>query len=351
MTARFAMHIPVALRRWSRALRSAAAAVGLAHATLGGCARDGVHHDRDTLLGLDEFFTVPQENPLTHRKVQLGCRLFFDPLLSADRSVSCASCHRPEHAFADTVARSRGVYGRTASRNTPSLLNVAYARFLSWDGAAASLEEQALRPIHNPLEMDLPLPVLVERLRAQPEYRRAFHAAFVDDDISATLVARALASFLRTLRAGGAAVDRYRAGDATALSAAARHGFEVFAGKGRCTSCHLGPMLSDDAFHNTGVSWGTGDSGRFMLSGSEHDGGVFNTPSLRNVARTAPYMHDGSMRTLEDVIEFYDRGGQPNPRLDRDIEPLRLNTQEQRALLTFLKSLTGSPADWTRPCR
>lgn len=297
-------------------------------------------------LGLDEFFPVPEENQLTPAKVELGRRLFFDPLLSADRRVACASCHRPEHVFADNAPRAVGVYGRVGKRNAPSLLNVAYGRVFFWDGRVDSLEQQVLRPIQDSLEMDLALDQLVARLHSDSNYRAAFRRVF-GRDVTEGHAARALASYLRTLRSGDAPIDRFRAGDTTALSPDAQLGLRLFVGRANCAACHSGPIFSDEDFHNTGVSWGSGDLGRFAVSGDETDRGAFNTPSLRNVACTAPYMHDGSMRTLDEVIDFYDRGagvgGQagvpPNRYLDPELRPLRLASREKAALHAFLKSL------------
>ncbi len=297
-----------------------------------------------TPLGLDEFFPVPEENPLTQEKIELGERLFFDPLLSADRSISCASCHLPERAFSDSVALSRGAHGRTGTRNAPSLLNRAYARSLFWDGRVETLEEQVLHPVHDPLEMDLPLEEMLSRLRRHPRYPAAYRRAF-REGVTAENTAHALASYLRTLRSGDSPVDRYRAGDQTALSAEAQRGFTLFLGKANCTACHVGPNFTDETFHNTGIAQGSGDVGRFAITGVESDRGAFKTPSLREVERTAPYMHDGSLATLEEVIEFYDRGGTPNPHLDPEIRPLRLTEEEKRSLQAFLRALSTERPD------
>jgi cytochrome c peroxidase len=295
-------------------------------------------------LGLDLFAPVPAENPLTRGRVALGQQLFFEPMLSADGRVSCSSCHRPDHAFSDTAPVSLGAHGRTGQRNAPSLLNAAYREAFSWDGRARSLEEQVLRPIRDSVEMDLPLGELEVRLRAQPSYRRAFRREFGDDP-TPPAIGLALASYLRTLRSGDAPIDHFRAGDTLALSALARRGFQLFTGKANCSVCHVGPLLTDDDFHNTGVAWHDGaflDVGRGAITGLSEDRGRFKTPSLRNVAITAPYMHDGSKRSLEDVVDFYDTGARPNPDLDPLIQPLLLTADERRALVAFLRSLTSA---------
>jgi cytochrome c peroxidase len=297
-------------------------------------------HRPRTPVGLDEYFPVPEDNPFSSAKVALGKRLFLDPLLSADRTLSCASCHRPAQAYADSTPSSRGVDAQQTRRNAPSILNRAYGQSLFWDGRAPSLEEAVVQPIENPAEMALPLATLVERLQRDRGYRTEFARAF-PDSVSARNVARALASYVRTLRSGDAPIDRYLRGDRSALSAEAEAGMRLFNGKANCVSCHVGAIFSNEKFHNTGVSWGSGDAGRSAVTGREEERGRFKVPSLRNVVLTAPYMHDGSIATLEAVIEFYDRGGTPNPNRDPEIHALSLTLLEKRALLEFLKSLTG----------
>ena len=292
-------------------------------------------------LGLDLVAGVPETNPLTAPKVDLGRKLFFDPELSSDRSKSCATCHRPDRYFTDGRERPLGVDDREGRRNVPSVLNVAYGRAFFWDGRAASLESQVLEPIGGRDELNLGRDELVRRLEARPDYRDGFRDAFGDPGVTPARVARALASYLRTLRSGDAPIDRFLSGDGTALSPEARRGLRLFTGRANCGVCHLAPLFTDHQFHNTGVSWGSGDVGRFRVTGKEADRGRFKTPSLRNVAMTAPYMHDGSLGTLEAVIEHYERGGTPNPRLDEEIRPLELTAVEKRQLLAFLESLTG----------
>jgi cytochrome c peroxidase len=295
-------------------------------------------------LGLDLYARVPADNPLTRERVELGRRLFFDPSLSAYGRVSCASCHIPERAFADTLPTSAGVYGRAGRRNAPSLLNVTYRSPLFWDGRAARIEEQVLLPLQSETEMDRSLEALVRGLADRSEYRSAFQRAF-QREVNAEDVARALASFVRTLRSGGSAVDRYRNGEGGALTEEARRGFALFNGRAGCSRCHAGPQLSDGDFHNTGMTVGSADPGRFAVTGDMKDLGAFRTPSLRDVAITAPYMHDGSLDTLEAVIDFYDGGGRANANLDPLIRPLRLTDSEKRDLVSFLEALTGSGAD------
>ncbi len=282
-------------------------------------------------LGLDAFMPIPPENPLTPKKIALGKKLFFDKRLSRDQSLACASCHLPDNSFTDKKPVSVGVFGRTGNRRVPSLLNRGYGRAFFWDGRLSTLEEQVVQPIVNPKEMDLALDEAVERLR--PEVN------------SAEQLANALASYVRTVLSGDSPYDRYIAGDTNALTEQQREGLDVFRGKGNCTACHIGPNLTDELFHNTGVGWKDGkfaDPGRYVVTGNEKDMGAFKTPTLRNVTELGPYMHDGSLSTLEEVIEHYDGGGTANPNLDIDITPLNLTPQEKRALVAFLHALTGA---------
>lgn len=303
-------------------------------------------------LGLDAYIPAPADNPLTRAKVQLGRKLFFDKRLSLDRTISCATCHDPARAFTDGRPLAVGVAGRTADRRTPPLLNRAWGQSFFWDGRAGSLEQQALQPIANPKEMGLTVEGAVARLRREPEYEAAFQAAFGVAPDAASL-SRALASYVRTILAGDSPYDRYVAGDPAALSAEARLGLQLFRGKANCAACHVGPNLTDERFHNTGAAWREGrwtDRGRAAVSGDESDLGGFKTPPLREVARTAPYMHNGSLASLEDVIDFYDRGGQRNPRLDPEMRPLHLSPAEKRAVAVFLLSLSGTVREgWGEP--
>lgn len=291
-------------------------------------------------LGL-EARIVPKDNPLTESRVALGRRLFFDPILSGDRTVSCATCHRPDQGFASGEARPRGVRGQLAERHAPSLFNRAYATSMFWDGRSASLEDQALKPIENPVEMGSSVPEAVKRLSDDKDYRTQFAAAFPDGVTSANL-AKALAGFERTLLRGDSKVDQFRMkGKHDALNPEERHGLWIYESKGRCWSCHSGANFTDEGFHNTGVGWGETppDFGRFLVTKKEGDRGRFKTPTLRGVSLTAPYMHDGSIKTLEEVMAYYSKGGNKNPHLDSKMEPLNLSETEIRALVAFLKTL------------
>jgi cytochrome c peroxidase len=297
-------------------------------------------------MGARAKLPVPADNPLTSSRVALGRRLFFEQRLSRDGSVACASCHAPNRAFTDGRERPLGVGGVPGRRNAPTLVNRAYGRSFFWDGRAASLEEQALQPMVSPREMGNTHQEIVRRLARDPGYRRDFQRAFGIAGVTIERVAQAIAAFERTLVAGNSAFDRFATlGDPTALSPEARRGLELFGGKARCTVCHEPPLFTDERFHNTGVAWRSAppsDSGRYAVTVQTEDIGAFKTPTLREVALTAPYMHDGSVATLEEVVDFYDRGGVANPYLDPLVQPLQLTREEKRALLAFLRSL-GSP--------
>jgi len=285
----------------------------------------------------------PNDSPPTRERIELGRQLFFDPRLSSDESTSCASCHNPKQAFADNAVTSRGIDGKKGIRNTPALINAAFQPYQFWDGRASSLEDQALLPLENPVEMGSSVAIIVDRLNQRPHYQDAFRRVF-GSSVTRDNLARALASFERTILAGDSPYDRYSAGNPTALSQKAAAGMKLFEGKAHCSLCHQGYNFSDGVFHNLGVGWdgsSFADLGRCAVTGIVKDRGAFKTPTLRQVAQTVPYMHDGSLANLEAVVDFYDRGGKPNPHLDPLIQPLRLTSQEKEALVEFLRSLSG----------
>ena len=278
--------------------------------------------------GLDGFgrMDVPEDNPLTPEKIALGRQLFFDKSLSSDGTVACATCHQPERAFADDRRVAVGVHAEKGTRNSPTLVNAGYSRALFWDGRAATLEQQAMMPLLNPSEMGLTAELIKERAGR-----------------SATEVAAALASYVRSIRSRESRFDWFDAGQTNMLTELERTGLNVFRENG-CGTCHSGPRFTDDRFHNTGVGWNDGayaDLGRSVVTGDERDRGAFKTPTLRDVALTAPYMHDGSIATLEDVVDFYERGGRRNPGLDPRMRPSRISGNEKKALIAFLNTLTG----------
>jgi cytochrome c peroxidase len=270
---------------------------------------------------------VPEDNPVTRQRVVLGRKLFFDRRLSRDNSLSCATCHDPKRGFSDGRAKARGIGNAEGARSSPALINRGYGSSFFWDGRAATLEQQVLEPIVNPNELGLSLLAIPLRAGLEPSE-----------------VAAALATYVRTIRSGASRFDRFTSGEATALTPVELDGLNLFRGKANCVSCHVGPNFSDEQFHNTGVAWRDGafmDEGRFKVGGRAGDRGAFKTPTLREVARTAPYMHDGSLNTLQAVVGFYADGGRPNPYLDREIRPVRLTDREKAALVAFLVSLSG----------
>ena len=279
-------------------------------------------------LGLDLYVPVPDDNPITDENVELGRRLFTDRRLSNDESVACSSCHDAAHGFAGSPPLAVGVFGRIGRRNAPALINRAWGKSFSWDGRVATLEEQVVRPIEDPNEMDLPIDRAAARVGLPP-----------------AAISRALATYVRSIMSGNSPYDRYVSGDGAALTGDARLGLQLFRGKGNCTACHTGPTLTDEQFHNTGIAWGPAasflDHGRAAVTGRAEDRGAFRTPTLRDIERSAPYMHDGSIRSLEDVIDYYDRGGNRHSQLDPEVRPIGLTDPEKRALVAFLRSLTG----------
>ncbi|NKB66645.1 MAG: cytochrome-c peroxidase [Candidatus Latescibacteria bacterium] len=290
---------------------------------------------------------IPRANPLTVEGVELGRLLFFDPILSIDSTVACASCHGPENAFSDSETFSRGVAGVTG-RNSMSLLNVAWGPSFFWDGRAASLEEQALIPVEDPVEMGESWPHVVEKLARHPSYPALFAAAFGARPISKELAARAIAQFERTLISNQSKYDRYLAGEAE-LTLQEHQGSVLFLAseRGDCFHCHGTGLFTDNLFHNNGLDSLVADAGLGAITGNRLDEGKFKTPSLRNVEYTAPYMHDGRFTTLEEVVEFYNSGVHVTRNTPSDLilaarvrRENPLTEEEKAALVAFLKTLS-----------
>jgi cytochrome c peroxidase len=274
--------------------------------------------------GLDTYLPAPPTNPITRDKAALGRALFRDPILSRDRTVACATCHDAATAFTDKHPLAIGIQDRRGDRRSPTIINRAFGKAFFWDGRARSLEEQVLQPITNPKEMDLTLSEAVARLRDStyaPQFQQTFQRPPTQEDL-----AKALATYVRTILAGDSPYDRYMAGKQEALSPQAQAGLRLFRGKAACLTCHVGVNFSDERLHNTGL-------------------GAFKTPTLRQVADRPPYLHNGSLATLEDVIDFYDKGGKPHPDLDPELHPLHLTPDEKAALAAFLRSLSGRIQD------
>ncbi len=282
--------------------------------------------------------SIPADNPHTAEKSELGKQLFFDKRLSRDNTIACASCHDPNKGWSNGERFATGVRGQVGGRSAPTIINAAYAPLQFWDGRAQALEGQALGPIQNPIEMDMTLDEVVARLNKIDGYRTQFQKIF-NTDVTADGIAKAIAAFERTVLCGDAPYDRFKAGDKSALSDAAQRGMKVFFNKAHCSACHTGHSFSDFAFHNIGVGMEAEkcDNGRYEITKLEGDKGSFKTPTLREIARTAPYMHDGRFQTLEEVVDYYDKGGHPNPQLDEEIFPLKFSEQDKADLVAFLK--------------
>lgn len=287
---------------------------------------------------------IPEDNPLSVAKIDLGKKLYFDARLSKDGTVACASCHNPFHGFADPGRTSKGVGGKLGGRNSPTVINRLFSDVQFWDGRAKDLEAQAHGPLTNPVEMALPNhDAVVAIVKKSKDYSGLFQKAFGSDEVNMTRIAQAIASYERTVVSGNSPYDRYQAGDKDALSASAVRGMEIFNGKGNCKVCHSGFNFTDESYHNLGVGMSAAkpDVGRFDQTKKDSERGAFKTPTLRNIAQTGPYMHDGSEATLKQVVEFYNRGGVKNPQLSAEVKPLGLNAKEVDDLVAFLEALTG----------
>ncbi|QOJ35387.1 MAG: c-type cytochrome [Nitrospira sp.] len=296
-------------------------------------------------LGLeDPSGYIPADNPQTARKIELGRWLFFDTRLSKNGTIACANCHMPSLAFTDGQAVSSGINRLQGGRSAPTGINRVYSKAQFWDGRADTLEDQSIGPFVNPVEHGFTdHDELVARIKQIDGYRALFQEVF-GREVTAADVGRAIASFQRTLLSGNSPADRFDiGGDETALSASAQRGLELFRGKARCTRCHSGFNFSDEKYHNLGIGWDTNtvDLGRYLVAKNPEDVGAFKTPTLREVSRTAPYMHDGRFATLEEVVDFYNQGGIKNPHLDNTLIPLELTAEEKRDVVAFLRSLNG----------
>ncbi len=310
---------------------------------------------------------VPANNPQTTEKVELGKKLFFDRRLSGDGTMSCATCHDPEQEYTDGLAISLSYPTTRNWRNSPTLVNTAFQKYLFYDGRAKNLEEQALFPMMSAFEMNRNLDFVEEVIRSVPEYVEEFRKVFGDRDVTRQRIAMALAAFERTLVSRNAPLDRYLKGDKKAFSAEAQKGYDIFTGKGKCADCHYGANLADDKFYALFVPENldqekdprvaatrrfvakvyhyedyrnlTEDPGRYLITKDRKDWKAFRTPTLREVALTGPYMHNGIFSTLDEVIDFFDKGGGKG---NTALKPLNLSEQERSQLKTFLaEALTG----------
>lgn len=312
---------------------------------LGACQKDLPSFEDDTPYYPDlPFFApempVPDDNKLTTQRVKLGEKLFFDKRLSRDLSISCATCHQPQKAFANNDVKAIGIEDRTGLRNVPSLLNAGYGTLFNWDGGARSLRAQALAPIQSHRELDMTLDKITSRLEDDAGYaslaKEAYGSAFNNQ-----VVIKALEAYERSLTSFNTPFDDYYYRGKNTISEEAKAGLGLFmSDRTNCSSCHTPPLFTNHSFANIGLYETYADSGRARVTFRNSDLGKFKIPALRNVALTAPYMHDGSMQTLEDVVQHFSKGGKAHPNKSADVRPLNLTEKEQNALVAFLKTLT-----------
>lgn len=319
----------------------------------------GIGTEKDMPAKLTEF-----ENPPTPERVRLGRWLFFDKRLSADDSIACATCHRPENAFSEPTPVSTGIGGQQGGRKAPTIVNLAWSPLphFFWDGRASSLEDQAGGPMTNPIEMgNENHDFVISKIKSIKGYGKYFEECFGTKEVTLDRVTKAIADYERTRMSGNSPWDKWRAGDRDAVSASVKRGHRLFFGNAFCNNCHLGQNFTDSKFHNLGVGWDPekkefSDVGRYAVTEVEADKGAFKTPSLRDLSKRGPYMHDGSMKTLREVVEFYSKGGEPNPHLDRKIdrrfaEQLDFSEQQITDLIAFMESLNGEGYEDTPPAK
>jgi cytochrome c peroxidase len=300
-----------------------------------------VHSLGPERLGNLPAVAVPADNPQTTAKIALGKKLYFDTRLSADNTVSCATCHNPVMGWSDEGPTSKGIRGQLGGRRAPPVVNAAYSPLQFWDGRAPSLEEQAKGPIQNPIEMGNTHEVMIQTLSSLTGYIEEFKDVFGTTPITVDQVAKAIAAYERTIVTTDSPFDRYVSGDRSALTKLEAQGLEIFNGKGHCSSCHWGSYFSDGRFHNLGVTAMAGqkpDDGRFAITKNPADKGAFKTPTIRDAAKRAPYMHTGGEKTLEDVVALYNKGGGTDKsNLDPLMVPLGLSKKETAALVAFMR--------------
>ncbi|MGE0475077.1 MAG: cytochrome-c peroxidase [Nitrospirales bacterium] len=336
--------------------------MGFLLASSNGLGHDLGHNASDDMITV-EGQTVPDIGPLPTAvpipatnlnyaaKVSLGEQLYFDGRLSKNNAISCAFCHNPVAGFADPNQTSVGVGGKRGGRQAPTVYNTAFNPLQFWDGRAGSLEEQAIGPIHNPVEMAETHENVVSKIGKIKGYKEQFQKVF-GTGVSLQGIAEAIAAYERTIISTNSTFDQFVQGDTKAMDESAQRGMGLFKGKAKCILCHNGPNFTDNHFHNLGVPQvgpQEEDLGRYYVTKHEHDKGAFKTPTLRSITETSPYMHDGAFKTLEEVIEFFDQGGNANPNLSPLMKPLGLSDQEKTDLLAFLKALTGESIPFEFP--
>ncbi len=291
----------------------------------------------------------PKDNRMTPERVELGKKLFFDPRLSGSNWISCASCHNPALGWSDGLKNPLGHNFQVIHRTTPTILNTAYQNRQFWDGRERTMEDQALGPIESKVEMNQNLDELVEELKAISGYVTLFEEAYPQHGVSKTAIAKAISSFERSIVSTDSEFDRWLKGSKTKMSDSAKRGFKVFTGKARCAICHSGFNFTDNGFHNIGLPENK-DEGRYAIKPIKVMKGAFKTPTLRDIALTAPYMHTGEFATLEEVVEHYNSGGKKSMgNLDPNMRPLKLSKKQKADLVAFLRSLTGDFREVTAP--
>jgi cytochrome c peroxidase len=287
---------------------------------------------------------IPADNPMTVEKVELGRALFFDKRLSADNTIACANCHMAKLGFTDGMPVSTGIRGQKGGRSAPVSFNRVFSSAQFWDGRADTLEAQSIGPFTNPIEHGFSSYAnMVGKMKKIPGYQKLFMDVF-GEEITIGNVGKAIASFQRTVLSGNSPADRFdQGGETGAIPETAQRGLTLFRDKARCTKCHSGFNFSDEKFHNLGIGWDDNkvDLGRYMVTNNAEDLGAFKTPTLREISRSAPYMHDGRFKTLEEVVNFYNKGGVKNPHQDPLVLPLELTDQEKSDLVAFLRTLNG----------
>ncbi len=286
---------------------------------------------------------VPENNPLTENRSELGKLLFFDPRLSGSNWISCATCHNPSLGWSDKLPKAIGHGMLVLGRNTPTIINTGWNAVQFWDGRADSLEAQAKGPITAPGEMNQNMEELVGELNSIEGYRVLFEKAYPGEGVTENSILKAIASYERTIVSRNSPFDKWRLGDESSISDEAKNGFNLFVGKAACAVCHQGANFTDNGFHNIGIKELSGqqEDGRFSIVPLNIMKGAFKTPTLRDVALSGPYMHNGMYQTLEDVVEHYVRGGDSKENLSPNMSAVSLSNQEKKEIVEFMKSLTG----------
>lgn len=305
---------------------------------------EGTPYELKIPLGLPPL-EIPADNPMTVEKIELGKMLYFDKRVSKDGTISCATCHDPQMAWAEHTPTSKGIHEQVGGRNAPTVINAAYAAAQFWDGRAPTLEDQAVGPVANPIEMGNTMEGMIQNLEGIPQYREMFQKVF-GTGITPEGFAKAVAAFERTILSGDSPYDRFKAGQEDALTEAQKRGLELFENSG-CADCHTPPLFSSYEYYNAGVGMDkeNPDEGRKAVTGEDHDLGAFRVPSLREVANTAPYFHDGSAATLEEAVALMAAGGKDNPHRSVEFDTVReakLTPDQQKDIVEFLKALSGT---------